>query len=127
MNKFKQMSIAIIPILFCLTITTTALSQSNNEAILKVKITNNLPVGWGYINKGAVTEVIEGQGFLFSKEVEFGIVAGHYCEDLKIDDVVIIHINNTKEKNPQTYLPARNCIISLKNEIWEITKIKKFD
>lgn len=127
MNKIKIMCKTLIPIIFCLMFTTTAFAQFSNEAILKVKITNNLPVGWGYRNKATVLEVIDGNRFLFDKEIEFGLVAGHYCEDLQVDDIVIIYLSNTKEKSPQPYLPACNCTVIRKNQIWEIIKVKRVD
>ena len=103
----------------------TSLAQNTDVVTLKLKITSHLPVGWGETYQAVILDVVEGSAVPFSDTVYFGRIAFNSKDYFSTDDVRTISFKNTKEKNKQSYLPACSCMVSRKNEIWEITKISK--
>lgn len=108
-----------------LTIGFALLSQSSDNVTFKLKITSHLPVGWGEKYQAVILDVVEGSSVQFGDTIIFGRSDFTGEDFFSTGAVRTISFKNTKVKNKQPYLPACSCMVSRKNEIWEITKIEK--
>ena len=91
----------------------------------KLKITSHLPVGWGDKYQAVILEVVEGTNDQFGDTIYFGRIDFSGEDYFSTGDIRTISFENTKKQNDKPYLPACSCTVSLKNEIWVITEIRK--
>ena len=120
----KTISLLTVLVLLIIIACTQTASQSQT-LIVKIKVINFLPVGWGVRYQGVITEVIEGELLKKGDTILFGIIASKTYEDLYTGDIRIITFENSGKKNEQPYFPAMSGMVSKQNEIWLITKIEK--
>jgi len=124
-RKTIFMKKSILLVVFFLSIGFASLAQSSDNVTFKLKITSHLPVGWGEKYQAVILDVVEGSSVLFGDTIFFGRMDFTGEDYFTTGDVRTITFENTKEKNKQPYSPACSCMVSRKNEIWEITKIEK--
>lgn len=98
-------------------------SNHGDSLILKIKITNMLPVGWGVQYKAKIIKVIDGNTKEFNDTIIFGLTASKEFNYLNIGDSAFIKLKNSMEINDKSYLPAINGTVSNSSEIWLISKI----
>lgn len=124
-RKTIFMKKSILLVVFFLSIGFASLAQSSDNVTFKLKITSHLPVGWGEKYQAVILDVVEGSSVQFGDTIFFGRMDFTGEDYFTTGDVRTITFENTKEKNKQPYSPACSCMVSRKNEIWEITKIEK--
>ncbi|MBN2729168.1 MAG: hypothetical protein JXR53_08075 [Bacteroidales bacterium] len=123
----KQIYIKKLFLLFAffLSVGFTSLAQDTDFVTFKLKITSHLPVGWGEKYQAVILDVIEGSKTAFGDTIYFGRIDFSGEDFFSTGDTRTVSFKNTKEQNDKPYLPACSCTVSLKNEIWEITEIRK--
>jgi hypothetical protein len=101
-----------------------SIPQNDSSVSLKLKITNLLPIGWGYKYSA---QILEGNTKKFKDSIIFGVVVGSKFEFLNVGDTCKITFYNTHEKNEKEYLPAVTGAESITGEIWLIGDIIKLN
>jgi len=100
-------------------------AQNPDIVTFKLRITSHLPVGWGDKYQAVILEVVEGSSLQFGDTIYFGRTDYTGEDYFSTGDIRTIRFENTKKQNDRPHSPACSCTVSLKNEIWEITEIRK--
>ena len=135
----KYISIQILLLCTFFSIGQTKVALMTDTLILKVKITNQLPIGWGTKYKCEILNIVKGtmpdidrsnlpetdKGLIFSVSVGSEKLYKN-IHLLQIDEIFIIKFLKTNTYNKEPYLQAgTNGFMDKQGMIWEINSIKK--
>lgn len=99
------------------------INKEENSVLLKAKNISYLEIGWGIYYQASIEKLVGENIKHFNDTIFFGITAKKDLQYLKVGDIYLISLHNSKEINTNPYLPFNGTVSKL-NEIWLITQIE---